>query len=168
MQNVSDGLHVTEHALFFNSHQLLETIIDFATIFLLTSLSINAEIEVTACEGNTVDIRCLFGLINIISANYGRSSKVVCPANNNDVISDVNCGSKKSLKIVRSRCSNKKTCSVKASKDVFGDPCPVTYKYLQVKYECISKWMRNCFSCKTFFQATFSLPKYSSLGFTPY
>lgn len=36
-----------------------------------------------------------------------------------------------------SRCSNRTQCAVVAGPDVFPDPCPGTYKYLEVQYECV-------------------------------
>ncbi|KAF4792136.1 hypothetical protein TURU_123719 [Turdus rufiventris] len=35
------------------------------------------------------------------------------------------------------RCSNRTQCAVVAGPDVFPDPCPGTYKYLEVQYECV-------------------------------
>ena len=36
-----------------------------------------------------------------------------------------------------SRCNNRTQCAVVAGPDVFPDPCPGTYKYLEVQYECV-------------------------------
>lgn len=36
------------------------------------------------------------------------------------------------------RCANKQNCSVLASTNMFGDPCPGTHKYLEAHYQCIS------------------------------
>lgn len=38
---------------------------------------------------------------------------------------------------VYSRCNNRTQCAVVAGPDVFPDPCPGTYKYLEVQYECV-------------------------------
>lgn len=35
------------------------------------------------------------------------------------------------------RCNNRTQCGVVAGPDVFPDPCPGTYKYLEVQYECV-------------------------------
>uniref|UniRef100_A0A3P8YP07 Adhesion G protein-coupled receptor L3 n=1 Tax=Esox lucius TaxID=8010 RepID=A0A3P8YP07_ESOLU len=35
------------------------------------------------------------------------------------------------------RCNNRTQCAVVAGPDVFPDPCPGTYKYLEVQYECV-------------------------------
>ncbi|XP_010218340.1 PREDICTED: latrophilin-3 [Tinamus guttatus] len=39
--------------------------------------------------------------------------------------------------IFQFRCSNRTQCAVVAGPDVFPDPCPGTYKYLEVQYECV-------------------------------
>lgn len=43
-----------------------------------------------------------------------------------------------------SRCNNRTQCVVVTGSDVFPDPCPGTYKYLEVQYECVpySKYRR--------------------------
>lgn len=45
--------------------------------------------------------------------------------------------------ILTSRCNNRTQCVVVAGVDVFPDPCPGTYKYLEIQYECVpySKFM---------------------------
>lgn len=42
------------------------------------------------------------------------------------------------------RCNNRTQCVVVTGSDVFPDPCPGTYKYLEVQYECVpySKYRR--------------------------
>lgn len=35
------------------------------------------------------------------------------------------------------RCNNRTQCVVVTGSDVFPDPCPGTYKYLEVQYECV-------------------------------
>ncbi|XP_065672703.1 uncharacterized protein LOC105845300 isoform X5 [Hydra vulgaris] len=88
---------------------------------------------VQACEGSdlTIDSRGK-GIINILEANYGRTSSSVCPGPNDW---NTNCNNqKRSLDIVQSRCSSKSFCTVQATSAVFGDPCVGTFKYLEVKY----------------------------------
>lgn len=47
--------------------------------------------------------------------------------------------------IFSSRCNNRTQCVVVTGSDVFPDPCPGTYKYLEVQYECVpySKYSPN-------------------------
>ncbi|KAL9950503.1 hypothetical protein ACROYT_G043011 [Oculina patagonica] len=84
---------------------------------------------VRACEDEVLDISCPTN-INIISANYGRTTgEQVC---NGDDVSNTNCGAAESIAIVRSACQGKQECSLKASNDVFGDPCDGITKYLEI------------------------------------
>lgn len=39
--------------------------------------------------------------------------------------------------VLFSRCNNRTQCIVVTGSDVFPDPCPGTYKYLEVQYECV-------------------------------
>lgn len=41
------------------------------------------------------------------------------------------------LTLASSRCNNRTQCIVITGPDVFPDPCPGTYKYLEVQYECV-------------------------------
>jgi len=90
-----------------------------------------------ACEKSELNISCESGkLINLISANYGRSAigQDVCDSHHDT--SNTNCKSSTSMEEVAERCSGKVSCSVAASNKVFGDPCRGTYKYLEVQYTC--------------------------------
>ena len=78
-------------------------------------------------------------MIQIESANYGRSvsESEECPYDRSHE-DDVECGNqRRSLRKVAERCNRRSACTVKASNDVFGDPCRGTYKYLEVTYYCI-------------------------------
>lgn len=35
------------------------------------------------------------------------------------------------------RCSHNQNCSIPASTNMFGDPCPGTHKYLEAHYQCL-------------------------------
>lgn len=43
------------------------------------------------------------------------------------------------------RCNNRTQCIVVTGSDVFPDPCPGTYKYLEVQYECVPYSKYNLF-----------------------
>ncbi|XP_046870112.1 L-rhamnose-binding lectin CSL2-like [Hypomesus transpacificus] len=91
------------------------------------------------CEGQRTTLNCGSSLINVVSANYGRTDSVTCisgrPANQ---IKRTNCiSTARSLPLVVSICDRKKSCSLVASNSVFSDPCSGTYKYLDVTYTCI-------------------------------
>jgi ribosomal protein L3 len=91
--------------------------------------------EIIGCEHDTVKLSCASGVIDVISASYGRHhSGAVCkhPATSNQ-----KCHSKASVAIVKQQCQGKKSCAVKASNGVFGDPCGGTFKYLTANYRCV-------------------------------
>ncbi|XP_014677727.1 PREDICTED: latrophilin-3-like [Priapulus caudatus] len=89
------------------------------------------------CENSELNIECGKGtLIHVIRANYGRFSIKLC--NPNGVTSgwSLNCVSRNSKQIVTEMCQGLGSCVVMATKDVFGEPCENTYKYLEVQYKC--------------------------------
>ena len=43
-----------------------------------------------------------------------------------------------SLCIVTKRCAGRQSCQFSANNGVFGDPCAKTWKYLEVKYRCVT------------------------------
>lgn len=45
--------------------------------------------------------------------------------------------SPRSFRVMQQSCDVKKGCTLPASTDVFGDPCPGTLKYLEAHYQCI-------------------------------
>lgn len=45
------------------------------------------------------------------------------------------------------RCNNRTQCVVVAGSDAFPDPCPGTYKYLEVQYDCVPYSESSCSSC---------------------
>ncbi|KAM3959999.1 calcium-independent receptor for alpha-latrotoxin isoform 4-T4 [Aphomia sociella] len=90
-----------------------------------------------ACESKTLKIGCGEGsLIHLIRANYGRFSITICNDHGNTDWS-VNCMSTRSLRVLHSRCSMHQNCSILASTNMFGDPCPNTLKYLEAHYQCV-------------------------------
>lgn len=44
------------------------------------------------------------------------------------------------------RCNNRTQCVVVAGSDAFPDPCPGTYKYLEVQYDCVPYSECSCSS----------------------
>ncbi|XP_019867748.2 L-rhamnose-binding lectin CSL3 [Aethina tumida] len=109
------------------------------TLFVLSSSGADIPSEVfikEACEGSELTLKCDRGLIEIISANYGRTVQTTCVRG---PIRDNNCRSQNSLSIVSNSCSGQTICKIKSSNEVFGDPCLNTYKYLTVTYTCRDK-----------------------------
>ncbi|KAH8035050.1 hypothetical protein HPB51_004291 [Rhipicephalus microplus] len=90
-----------------------------------------------ACEGSQLRISCDEGhLVQLIRANYGRFSISIC--NEHGTLDwSVDCMSPRSFRVMQQSCDVKKGCTLPASTDVFGDPCPGTLKYLEAHYQCI-------------------------------
>eukprot|EP00105_Crassostrea_gigas_P020056 XP_011438739.1 PREDICTED: D-galactoside-specific lectin [Crassostrea gigas] len=91
---------------------------------------------VIVCEGGKLELRCPDGKISIDEAVFGRTEGGnVCPHRQ---IKSTNCQSASSLTEVRSKCDGQKSCSITVSNGVLGgDPCPGTYKYLEVTFTCV-------------------------------
>uniref|UniRef100_A0A8C5F617 Adhesion G protein-coupled receptor L2 n=1 Tax=Gadus morhua TaxID=8049 RepID=A0A8C5F617_GADMO len=90
-----------------------------------------------SCEGYPIDLRCPGSdVIMIESANYGRTDDKICDADPFQM-ENVNCYLPDAYKIMTQRCNNRTQCIVITGSDVFPDPCPGTYKYLEVQYECV-------------------------------
>ncbi len=74
-------------------------------------------------------------ILRIFGAKYGRlePGSSICPHEN---ITELNCQAPNVLLKMTVRCGNKHRCTIRADHTVFGDPCPGTYKYLDVIYGC--------------------------------
>nr|ATU82767.1 secreted Lectin-like protein [Pristhesancus plagipennis] len=91
----------------------------------------------SACENEDLDIHCPDGTFLWISnAVYGRINPIICGGINTKAKSN-RCISEKSLSVVESKCDNLQQCKVRASNQIFGDPCVGTFKYLEVDYQCL-------------------------------
>ncbi|XP_048027797.1 adhesion G protein-coupled receptor L2 isoform X7 [Megalobrama amblycephala] len=90
-----------------------------------------------SCEGYPIDLRCPGSdVIMIETANYGRTDDKICDADPFQM-ENINCYLPDAFKIMSQRCNNRTQCIVITGPDVFPDPCPGTYKYLEVQYECV-------------------------------
>ncbi|XP_057188999.1 adhesion G protein-coupled receptor L2-like isoform X6 [Triplophysa rosa] len=90
-----------------------------------------------SCEGYPIDLRCPGSdVIMIETANYGRTEDKICDADPFQM-ENINCYLPDAYKIISQRCNNRTQCVVITGSDVFPDPCPGTYKYLEVQYECV-------------------------------
>uniref|UniRef100_A0A8C6SJS6 SUEL-type lectin domain-containing protein n=1 Tax=Neogobius melanostomus TaxID=47308 RepID=A0A8C6SJS6_9GOBI len=120
------------------------------SVFLATAcLFVRAE-ERTACELSTADLTCGLGqVINIDSADYGRSDHTTCSQGRpSQQLQNVNCASSGATNRMAEMCDGKSHCSVTASNSVFDDPCYGTYKYLQVSYSCKCKAIEQKTVCE--------------------
>ncbi|XP_036452343.1 adhesion G protein-coupled receptor L2-like isoform X4 [Colossoma macropomum] len=90
-----------------------------------------------SCEGYPIDLRCPGSdVIMIETANYGRTDDKICDADPFQM-ENINCYLPDAYKIISQRCNNRTQCVVITGSEVFPDPCPGTYKYLEVQYECV-------------------------------
>ncbi|XP_045568824.1 adhesion G protein-coupled receptor L3, partial [Salmo salar] len=90
-----------------------------------------------SCESYPIELRCPgTDVIMIDSANYGRTDDKICDSDPAQM-ENTRCYLPDAYKIMSLRCNNRTQCVVVAGPDVFPDPCPGTYKYLEVQYECV-------------------------------
>ncbi|XP_061437144.1 adhesion G protein-coupled receptor L3-like, partial [Lethenteron reissneri] len=97
-----------------------------------------------SCEGRPVDLRCPGSyVIAVSSAFYGRTDGQICESEAAKM-QNTACLQVESFHIVARRCNNRTWCHVVAGNELFADPCPGTYKYLEVWYKCVpySEYLR--------------------------
>ncbi|XP_054878150.1 L-rhamnose-binding lectin SML-like [Poeciliopsis prolifica] len=93
-----------------------------------------------ACEESLAEIWCEHGTIYLLSAKYGRSDQTTCSYEiPYDKIKNTGCSTRADY--VFQNCDGKSECSFLVSSSLFGDPCPETYKYVEVLYRCESEFM---------------------------
>lgn len=89
-----------------------------------------------ACEDLQLVMDCEYGSkINLIRANFGRFSVTQCNEQGRLDLS-TECMAPSSLRLMRERCQDRRSCSVNATSAIFGDRCPKTPKYLEVHFQC--------------------------------
>ena len=88
------------------------------------------------CENEPGTIRCEgTALLSILYANYGRTSSDICL---HPQIGNTNCRASNSLSVITDLCQDETTCTITPSNSMFGDPCGGVFKYLEVRYDCVS------------------------------
>jgi len=75
-------------------------------------------------------------VIDIESAFYGRLSKDHCGYHEHY---NLNCRATTSGQRIRNACNGVNKCTLFPDDSVYGNPCGVTWKYIQVQYSCIHK-----------------------------
>ncbi|XP_068754841.1 uncharacterized protein [Montipora capricornis] len=89
------------------------------------------------CENDVIKLRCdKFKVLKIHGADYGRGEDSVC---RKDQRSNYTCTLVDKTHSVKSRCDNKRKCTIKALSSIFGDPCPGFNKYLNIIYVCVKR-----------------------------
>ena len=106
------------------------------SFFQLLLLSAVKTCSVIICEGHTGTISCPNGkIIDVLNTTYGRLDWQTCPDTR---ITSTNCRSSNSLKHMQDKCNGNTSCELHPTNSEFDyDPCPGTYKYLEVKYRCL-------------------------------
>uniref|UniRef100_G3NPV0 SUEL-type lectin domain-containing protein n=2 Tax=Gasterosteus aculeatus aculeatus TaxID=481459 RepID=G3NPV0_GASAC len=104
--------------------------------YLQTTFTCLPAIHSVTCEHSLTHLTCDQGLIiSVYGATYGRHDQTTCvygrPASETQ---NTDCSQPGSS--VSQSCNGKNSCIITASNSVFGDPCPGTYKYLEVAYIC--------------------------------
>lgn len=88
------------------------------------------------CEWGSGTISCSVDeKLRIDYAMYGRLTRSICAQHNTG---HTNCRSVSSMTVVRNRCQGRRSCSLQATNGWFGDPCHGIFKYLEVRYTCIT------------------------------
>jgi hypothetical protein len=102
-------------------------------IFILSTLIlVNAN---AICEGQTLSISCSDGkVIEIKQAFYGRKDRTTCAGFS--IPLTTSCEAKDAQDKLEDLCNGEDSCKIKVDGNAFGDPCPLTSKYLNVEYEC--------------------------------
>ena len=97
----------------------------------------------TGCEGGLVRLNCDGGQsIRILRAVWGRYSQAICPddSQHEDRSQEgvtMMCGDRRhSRRIIAAECQGKEQCELRATSEVFGDPCPGVREFLEVQYQC--------------------------------
>ena len=118
------------------------------------------------CQGQRLRLRCDGDyVISILGAKYGRlePGSSICPHEN---ITDMNCREPDALLRLTGKCNNKRKCTVKADHTMFGDPCPGTFKYLDVIYRCSKLIFSASIICFQDFE--FACQKKGQVSLVPY
>uniref|UniRef100_A0A3Q4H552 SUEL-type lectin domain-containing protein n=1 Tax=Neolamprologus brichardi TaxID=32507 RepID=A0A3Q4H552_NEOBR len=99
--------------------------------------------RVITCDGHQVQHLCCADghVIAIHWANYGRRDTTTCSYRRPECEIQNAQSSADSLIVCFHSCDGKRSCVIEASSAEFRDPCPGTYKYLEVAYDCPCKWL---------------------------
>uniref|UniRef100_A0A672HAV1 SUEL-type lectin domain-containing protein n=1 Tax=Salarias fasciatus TaxID=181472 RepID=A0A672HAV1_SALFA len=107
-------------------------------IFFLYSKHFTSLVSVVALAAQVVSVivfSAVGQVISILEANYGRLESGKCAKGRpKSQLRNVKCSNPASK--VSETCDGKRSCNIRASNSMFGDPCRGTYKYLEVDYVC--------------------------------
>uniref|UniRef100_UPI0037E8C249 L-rhamnose-binding lectin CSL2-like n=1 Tax=Semicossyphus pulcher TaxID=241346 RepID=UPI0037E8C249 len=90
------------------------------------------------CQKKKATLHCGSQVIKVLMAYYGRTSQKVCryraPRRQPP---STTCRLPDALQVMADRCDGRHVCSVRASNQIFSNPCPGTRKYLKYSYTCV-------------------------------
>ncbi|VDI07251.1 CUB and sushi domain-containing protein [Mytilus galloprovincialis] len=99
--------------------------------------NLNFADEYTLCEGNSTNLECCLECsIQILEATYGRTNSIVCPHDTVFNSTKYNYTNSASTN-VSNACDGKQSCLLNSTNDLYDDPSPGVFKYLNVTYECL-------------------------------
>ncbi|PIK59147.1 putative IgGFc-binding protein [Apostichopus japonicus] len=110
--------------------------VQFACQWRPAEREIYGDITVTTCQNEYLELNCRHQFVDILSSNFGRTAGAeVCP---HTKVRDQDCRAVKAPMLIKLKCQGKHQCEMKANVEEFGgeDPCPKTFKYLEVRYRC--------------------------------
>ena len=106
--------------------------------------------KITVCEGHQHHIHCQGDQkLEFITAVYGRSDTTTCKGWL-DIIWNSNCHTNNALEIIKRQCEGLEECLIHPTIALYGDPCPLTKKYLEVGGRLMSIWYFVYFSMRKF------------------
>ncbi|XP_066500000.1 rhamnose-binding lectin-like [Hoplias malabaricus] len=106
--------------------------------YLAVSYFCRPAVTSVTCEGKSATLTCESGILQILSANYGRTDSTTCSAGRPvGQIKKTDCYATNTQTEMTKRCEGKTSCVVPATNSVFSDPCVGTYKYLTAVYSCV-------------------------------
>ncbi|TRY70742.1 hypothetical protein TCAL_12812 [Tigriopus californicus] len=128
-----------ERAIADDGGEASDTLLTPKESFIKRSKRKSGYLTAYGCEGSRLQINCTDShYLDIIRANYGRFSIAICN-DHGETDWSVNCMSPRTLRVIEARCSNEAFCDVPVDSTIFGDPCPGTFKYVEVHYACRKK-----------------------------
>ena len=91
------------------------------------------------CDSSSSTLTCTNGLIQIISANYGRTStsSLICVTSSVTSAYTTQLCFNNQTTTIGNLCNGQSTCTITPSPTFFLiDPCVLTDKYLSIQYQC--------------------------------
>ncbi|XP_056335166.1 rhamnose-binding lectin-like [Danio aesculapii] len=102
---------------------------------------------VVICNGERMVLKCVYGVLQITAANYGRTNKGDCSGRRPVLPQNTNCNFN-ALAPVSQSCNGLHSCELFATTAIFTDICPDMNSYLSVTYYCLPHEIRSSAVCE--------------------